>query len=167
MGLLKVPRPIIATGFEKDNDGRVSKVTAKYVELDENGKFKKPKAYIQWIGHCPSHNSPLKARVRYMHALFDRKDPDSHPDGWEASVNRDSEQWFNDALIEPGFLEIKERAPWPAEAGEKRQVKQEARPEAVRFQGQRTAYFCEDKDSTSDSIILNRIVTLKEDTGKK
>ena len=167
VGLLKVPFPIIATDFEKDAEGCISKVIAKYVEPDENGKFKKPKAYIQWVGDSPTHRSPLKARVRYMHQLFDRKDPDSHPEGWEASINHESEQWFNDALIEPGFLEIKQKAPWPAEAGEKAQENEEARPEAVRFQGQRTAYFCEDKDSSPGAIILNRIVSLKEDTGKK
>ena len=167
VGLLKVPYPIIATGFEKDSEGRITRINAKYVEPDENGKFKKPKAYIQWIGHSSAHHSPLKARVRYMHPLFDRKDPDSHPGGWEASVNHDSEEWFNDALIEPGFLEVKRRAPWPAEAGEKSQENEQAKPETVRFQGQRTAYFCEDKDSTPDAIILNRIVSLKEDTGKK
>ncbi|KAI4150896.1 MAG: hypothetical protein LQ340_003833 [Diploschistes diacapsis] len=167
VGLLKVPYPIIATGFEKGSDGRVSKVQATYVEPDADGKFKKPKAYIQWVGHSPSHHSPLKARVRYMHSLFDRKDPDTHPDGWEASVNHSSEEWFNDALIEPGFLEIKRRAPWPEEAGEKGLGEGQAKPETVRFQGQRTAYFCEDKDSAPDNIVLNRIVSLKEDTGKQ
>ena len=171
VGLLKVPYPIIAKSFEKDpSDGRVTKVIASYVSPDADGKFKKPKAYIQWVGHAPQHGSPLKARVRYMHPLFDRKDPDTHPDGWEASINKQSEEWFENALLEPGFLEVKRRAPWPAEAGEKGQESEQvqARPEAVRFQGQRTAYFCEDKESrVPDAIVLNRIVSLKEDSGKK
>jgi hypothetical protein len=36
----------------------------------------------------------------------------------------------------------------------------------VRFQGLRVAYFCLDKDTTTDRVILNRIVSLKEDAGK-
>jgi len=166
VGLLKVPYPIIATGCEKDAEGKVMSVKATYVQPDADGKFKKPKAYIQWIGHSKEHHSPIMAKVRYMHSLFTLKNPDDHPDGWEAAVNKESEEWFNNAMIEPGFLEIKKRAPWPAEAGEAHHEGRQARPETVRFQGQRTAYFCEDKTSTAEQVVLNRIVSLKEDTGK-
>lgn len=83
-------------------------------------------------------------------------------------------------MIETGFEEIRTRAPWPAEAGEKDAVngdkeddkdedgkgKKQARPETVRFQGMRAAYFCVDRESTPENLILNRIVGLKEDPGK-
>jgi len=73
-------------------------------------------------------------------------------------------------LIETGFEEIRRRAPWPAEAGEKDVGKKEedtvAGPETVRFQGMRMGYFCVDRESTDKEIVLNRIVSLKEDTGK-
>ena len=78
-------------------------------------------------------------------------------------------------MLETGFSEIRDRAPWPAEAGEKTasasdgangQNANKPRPETVRFQGMRMGYFCVDKDSTDSNIVLNRIVTLKEDTGK-
>lgn len=169
VGLLKVPYPIIATGFEKDEAGNVTLVKATYTQPNADGKFKRPKAYIQWVGDSPAHKSPVRVKVRYSHPLFDRKNPDSHPDGWEAAIDPNSEQWYNEAVLETGFFEIKERAPWPAEAGEKDQEGEgkTARPETVRFQGQRTAYFCEDRTSTPDNIVLNRIVSLKEDTGKK
>ena len=39
-------------------------------------------------------------------------------------------------------------------------------PESVRFQGVRVAYFCVDADSAGDKLVLNRIVSLKED-GRK
>lgn len=42
----------------------------------------------------------------------------------------------------------------------------EARPETIRFQGMRVAYFCVDRESTEENLVLNRIVGLKEDTGK-
>lgn len=42
------------------------------------------------------------------------------------------------------------------------------RPETVRFQGMRMGYFCVDQESGGGSgrLVLNRIVSLKEDTGK-
>ena len=98
-------------------------------------------------------------------------------------------------MIETGFKEIQRRAPWPAEAGEKAAAdeanmteghaksdassmqgdgeahggdvgKAAARPETVRFQGMRMGYFCVDQESGKERLVLNRIVSLKEDTGK-
>ena len=73
-------------------------------------------------------------------------------------------------MIETGFEEIRRRAPWPAEAGEKESDSEGVAtgPETVRFQGMRMGYFCADKDSSAgmEKIVLNRIVSLKEDTGK-
>lgn len=81
-------------------------------------------------------------------------------------------------MIESGFEEIRQRAPWPAEAGEKitnAETNQangadptatNPRPETIRFQGMRVAYFCVDRETTTDNLILNKIVSLKEDTGK-
>ena len=44
VGLLKVPYPITATGFSKDDStGLVTSVRAEYVRPDADGKFKKPK----------------------------------------------------------------------------------------------------------------------------
>ena len=73
-------------------------------------------------------------------------------------------------MIETGFEEIRRRAPWPAEAGEKGNESggAVAGPETVRFQGMRMGYFCVDRDSSvgMEGVVLNRIVSLKEDTGK-
>lgn len=93
---------------------------------------------------------------------------------------------YRNAMVDIGFPEIKRRAPWPAKEGEKRSnpenpERQEydisgagnvgadgsiIRPETVRFQGMRVAYFALDSDSTEDKVILNRIVALKDDAGK-
>lgn len=110
--------------------------------------------------------------------MFRSNNPAAHPDGFLADINTDSEQIFPHAMIECGFEEIRQRAPWPAEAGEKEfkdagksspasGVQQAAPgPETVRFQGMRVAYFCVDRETTKDDLILNRIVSLKEDVGK-
>ncbi len=77
--------------------------------------------------------------------------------------------------METGFHEIRRRAPWPEEAGEKSagvgegengEGKEEALVATVRFQGLRVAYFTMDKDSVDGKVVLNRIVGIKEDLGK-
>lgn len=69
-------------------------------------------------------------------------------------------------MIETGFQEIYDRAPWPAEGGEKLTNGETTAPETVRFQGMRVAYFALDKDYSSEKLILNRVVSLKEDAAK-
>lgn len=44
MGLLKVPFPIVATSFSKDENGLVTEIHADAVKPDAEGKIKKPKA---------------------------------------------------------------------------------------------------------------------------
>ncbi|KAL8964091.1 MAG: hypothetical protein Q9183_004710 [Haloplaca sp. 2 TL-2023] len=178
VGLLRAPFPITATSFEKDpTTGQVTTVHAKYEKPSDGNAPKKPKSFIHWVASSPTHKSPIKATVRAFNPLFKSNNPAAHPDGFLADINPDSEQIFPDAMIETGFEEIKRRAPWPAEAGEKQRVESgetDAKrteqgapgPETVRFQGMRVAYFCVDRETTGDELILNRIVTLKEDVGK-
>lgn len=82
-------------------------------------------------------------------------------------INTNSEEIFPNAIVEIGLDEVRRRAPWPEEGGEKGAGKS-AGPETVRFQGLRVAYFCMDQDSVDGDgkIILNRIVSIKEDAGK-
>lgn len=70
-------------------------------------------------------------------------------------------------MIETGIEEIKRTAPWPRPREERNDMASDITlPETVRFQGMRVAYFCLDRDSTESSIVLNRIVSLKEDAKK-
>lgn len=75
---------------------------------------------------------------------------------------------YSNAMIETGFEEIRRRAPWPSLEGEKeaKEEGKEASPETVRFQGMRVAYFCVDKDTEDGKLVLNRILSLKEDPKK-
>ena len=206
VGLLKVPYPIKATSFEKEEQtGLVTVVHATYEKPEEGATFKKPKTYIQWVAASEKHNSPIKAEVRIFSSLFKSENPDSAEGGFLADVNPQSEEIYPNAMIETGFNEVVARAPWPAEEGEKAlstetadypsktdgpspsekelavgQVEGSgeaaakitashstvAHPETVRFQGLRVAYFSVDKDSVDGKIVLNRIVSLKEDSGK-
>ena len=171
VGLLKIPYPVKATSFKKDEaTGLVTEIHATYEKPDEGQPFKKPKTYIQWVSESKAHSSPIKAEVRLFGALFRSENPDAVEGGFMNDVNPKSEELYPNAMVEVGLEEVRRRAPWPAEAGEKGSAdgaKVEAGPETVRFQGLRVAYFCIDKDKAPDGkLVLNRIVSLKEDAGK-
>ena len=166
VGLMKVPFPIKATSFEKDDRGLVTIVHATYERPVEGAAFKKAKTYIQWVAYSEAHNSPVKAEVRLFNPLFKSEDPDAAEGGFINDLNPKSEEIYPNAVMEVGFHEIRERAPWPEEEGEKKAAGNKAGLESVRFQGLRVAYFAIDKDTSDQHIVLNRIVSLKEDSGK-
>lgn len=202
VGLMKAPYPITATTMEKDPaTGIVHTVHANYERPTDGSAPKKPKSWIHWVGSSSSRESPIQAKVRIINPLFKSENPASL-DNFLSDVNPGSQTYFPNAMIEVGFEEIRRRAPWPAEAGEKalveptpkdvisesaastgldRKITQPSaekvangdrtqphmsKPEAVRFQGMRMGYFCIDKNSSEDQLVLNRIVSLKEDSGK-
>lgn len=158
VGLLSIPYPIKAVSFSKDDTtGKVTEIRAVF-----DKKTKKPKAYIQWV---PTEAAgSRKAEVRIYNSLFKSDNPGDAPGGFLNDVNPESEVVYPDAMVESGFDEVKRRAPWPEAAGESELGK--GGPESVRFQAMRIAYFALDSDSTDDRIVLNRIVALKEDSGK-
>ncbi|KAL9078227.1 MAG: hypothetical protein Q9157_002845 [Trypethelium eluteriae] len=166
VGLLYAKYPIKAESFVKDSStGLVTEIKATYGDAD----CPKPKARIHWVGDSASGKT-FEAEARVFNSLFKAQNPnalDWENGGYYDSVNPESEVIYPNALIECGFDEIRKRAPWPAEAGEAQIEGTAAAPYTIRFQGLRTGYFCVDVDSTDAKVVLNRIVTLKEDEGKK
>lgn len=161
VGLLKVPFPIKVTSYTLDPiSGLVSELKATY-EIQEN--FKKPKAYIHWIAKTNDADSPIYINeVRIFKPLFKSDNPSSASlDEFLADVNKDSECIIKTALIETGFRQLKETL-----LKNDKNLSEDLNYESLRFQAIRIGYFCMDKDSTSDKIILNQIVSLKEDKGK-
>lgn len=170
VGLLKIPHNVRVTSFKKDSEtGLVTEIHAHY---ENDVPFKKPKTFIQWVADCPTKNSPVKLdEVRIFNPLFKSDNPSAHPDGFLADINPDSEIVLKNAIIETGFHYVKENSPWVAKGlTEEEKIlsghDKKGAPEAVRFQALRVGYFCVDKDSTDDKIVLNRIVSLKEDAAK-
>jgi glutaminyl-tRNA synthetase len=154
VGLLSVPFAIKVVSVDKDST--TGKVTAIHANKVDN---EKPKAYIHWV---PVESS-LKVTARQYNTLFNCEEPntlDWKYGGYAEALNPESEVIFENALIEPGFKELisEKKAGLAPESG--------AGDDLVRFQALRTAYFVVDSDSRDDSIILNQIVTLKEDSGK-
>lgn len=157
VGLLQLPYHIKATTFTKDEaTGKVTEVRAVY---DKEGK--KPKTYIQWV---PAGSRNVE--VRMYNSLFKSEKPDDAEGGFLNDINPESETIYPNALIESGFEEVRKRAPWPEAENTSESELGSGGPESVRFQAMRVAYFAMDEDSTDDKIVLNRIVSLKEDSGK-
>lgn len=153
VGLLQVPHPVKAISFTKNGD-KVTEIKAVY---DKSGK--KPKTYIHWVAE-----GSRNVEVRIYNALFKSEKPDDAEGGFVNDINPNSEEIWPHAIIESGFDEVKRRAPWPEAAGESELGK--GGLESVRFQAMRVAYMAMDSDSTGDKVVLNRIVSLKEDAGK-
>ncbi|RKF53615.1 putative glutamine--tRNA ligase [Golovinomyces cichoracearum] len=153
VGLLQIPFPIKAIAFTKEND-KITEVRAVY---DKDGK--KPKTYIHWV---PEGSRCVEVRIHEQ--LFKSEKPENAEGGFLNDINPHSEKIWLNAMIESGFDEVKARAPWPRAAGESESCQKF--PESVRFQAMRVAYMAMDSESTDEKIILNRIVSLKEDAGK-
>ncbi|KAK3313490.1 tRNA synthetases class I, catalytic domain-containing protein [Apodospora peruviana] len=151
VGLLQMAYPIKTVSFTMDEATAV---------FDKDGK--NPKTYIHWV----PEGSPA-AEVRIHTALFKSDQPGAAPGGFMNDLSQDSEITWPNAMIEPGFYEVRRRAPWPKVEGDQEESEGgQVNPESVRFQAMRVAYFAMDPDSTDDKIVLNRIVPLKEDSGK-
>ncbi|KAI7512374.1 glutaminyl-tRNA synthetase [Hortaea werneckii] len=174
VGLLYVDHPIRCTSFAKDpTTGRVVSVEAEYGSHLPPGK-----ARIHWVGGGGGSNtdpnssfpSPVQASVRIFNPLFKTSKPnelDWKTGGYASDLNPNSLVTFPNALLEPGWDFVRINAPWPKEEGEAREGG--ADESSVRFQGLRTGFFALDKEARTEEgkVLLNRIVSLKEDTGKK
>ncbi len=132
--------------------------------------------WIHWVAFSLHYQSLIKAMVRVINSLFSFPNPSAQPNGFLTDINPQWEIIFPNAIIETGFENIRRRAPWPAEAGEKSLGGGSDNPsahdngtncpETVRSQGMRMGYFCVDKNTKEGTLVLNGIVALKEDSSK-
>jgi glutaminyl-tRNA synthetase len=151
VGLYNAPFPIRATSFSKDESGKISEIKAA------KAPGEKPKAYIQWVDVATA----IPVVARQYNSLFQTDSPntlDWKNGGYADDLNPNSEIIFEHAVIERGLKELlKDRSLNPSGSSD----------DLVRFQALRTAYFCVDVvDSKEDRIVLNQIVTLREDKAK-
>ncbi|PVI01906.1 glutaminyl-tRNA synthetase [Periconia macrospinosa] len=150
VGLLNYPFSIRATTFSKDASGKVTEVRAVKVTED------KPKSWIHWV----DAETGIPVTARQYNSLFKSESPnalDWKTGGWADDLNPNSEIVFENAVIERGLRDlIKEHSLNPSGASD----------DFVRFQALRTAYFCVDVESTEEKIVLNQIVSLREDKSK-
>ncbi|KAF2649624.1 glutaminyl-tRNA synthetase [Lophiostoma macrostomum CBS 122681] len=152
VGLYNVPFPIKAASFSKDETGRVTEVRAVKAAWTNE----KTKTHIQWVDVATG----IHVTARQYNSLFKSESPntlDWKTGGWADDLNPESEITYEHAVIEKGLRDlIKQHTLNPSGSSD----------DLVRFQALRVAYFCVDVDSTKDKIVLNQIVSLREDKGK-
>ncbi|KAJ1950102.1 Glutaminyl-tRNA synthetase [Linderina macrospora] len=176
VGLLSVAHPITCTDVRKNADGSISEIVCR---IDDSGKAAKPKTYIQWVAESPEHGSPVRLdEVRVYDSLFKHANPydkNEVPGGWLSDVNDKSLIVAKGAVAEVGLWDLIKR--YAASAAGKKELA-EHHVENIRFQFTRIGYFAFDKDTElpaaaiegddikGTKLIMNRIVTLKEDAKK-
>ena len=138
---------ITANSCTKDADGNVIEIQCTYDPLTKSGSgteesMRKVKGTLHWV----SIKHAVKAEVRAYDRLFIDEAPDSHKDkDYMEFVNPDSLEVIT-AFLEPSLQSAK--------IGE-------------RFQFQRLGYFNVDDDSTTDNLVFNKIVGLRDSWAKK
>ncbi|KAH9826070.1 putative class-I aminoacyl-tRNA synthetase family protein [Teratosphaeria destructans] len=165
VGLLHAEHPLRCLSFDRDETtGSVTHISAEYGSHVAPGK-----ARIHWVAESPTHSSPIRAEARIYNSLFKSAKPGDELDwkngGYIDDLNPESLVKYGNALIETGFHYIRNHAPWPKEEGEAKGTRDNS---SVRFQGLRTAFFALDAEGeVGGKVVLNRIVSLKEDSGKR
>ncbi|PCI06677.1 MAG: glutamine--tRNA ligase [Flavobacteriaceae bacterium] len=137
---------IKAESCTKDAGGNVTEIQCTYDADSKSGSGseaskRKVKGTLHWV----SAKHTVKAEVRLYDRLFIDEDPDGHKDkGFLEFVNPASLEVVT-AFAEPSLKTAKN---------------------GDRFQFQRKGYFCIDDDSTSENLVFNRTVPLRDSWAK-
>lgn len=132
------------TGCEKDAEGNVITVYAEYdpdTKSGMEGSNRKVKGTIHWV----STEDCFDAEVRIYDRLFMVENPSEDERDFRELLNPDSLKVLTGCKME-SFLKS-------------------AQP-LDKFQFQRLGYFCVDADSTSEKVVFNRTVPLKDSWAK-
>ncbi|MBO4710799.1 glutamine--tRNA ligase/YqeY domain fusion protein [bacterium] len=132
---------ITCTEVIKNEDGSIKELHCTYDPATKGGwssDGRKVKGTIHWV----NARNCLKIEARIYENLFEMEDPFEVEEGHDfiENMNKNSLQ-IVDAYAETNLKNL--------EIGKQ-------------FQFERVGYFCIDKDSTPDHIVVNRIVTLKD-----
>ncbi len=143
---LKSAYIVKCTGCKKDNEGNVVEVYAEYDPQTRSGmpeSSRKVKGTIHWISVPHSVNT----EVRLYDRLFTVEDPANAKDkNFKDLINPDSLKILDNCKVEAYLAD--------AQPGDS-------------FQFQRIGYFNVDIDSTSDKLVFNRTVPLRDSWAKK
>ena len=132
---------ITCTKVVKNEDGSIKELHCTYDPATKGGwssDGRKVKGTIHWV----NARNCLKIEARIYENLFEMEDPFEVEEGHDfiENMNKNSLQ-IVDAYAETNLKNL--------ETGKQ-------------FQFERVGYFCIDKDSTPEKIVVNRIVTLKD-----
>ena len=142
---LKSAYIVTCEGFDKDAEGNVTTVYCKYLPESKSGHDTSGvnvKGTIHWV----SVPHAKTADVRLYDRLFQVDDPSNEDGDFKDYLNPNSLQILPDTYIEPDLANA-----IPGKG----------------YQFIRKGYFTLDKNSTSDKLVFNRTVTLKDGWVKK
>lgn len=132
------------TGCKRDDAGNVTEVYAEYDPKTRSGmpdSNRKVKGTIHWV----STKDYADAEVRLYDRLFSIENPSEDERDFRELLNPDSLKVLKGCKVESYLKEAK-----PMD----------------KFQFQRLGYFCVDLDSTTNNLIFNRTVSLKDSWSK-
>ena len=137
---------VTCTGVVKNDSGEVVEVHCTYDPATRGGNApdgRKVKSTMHWVSAAHA----IGAEVRLYDHLFTRKNPDDDGEGLDftAYLNPDSLETLAACKLEPSL------------AG--------AAP-GSRYQFERLGYFCVDPDSTTQKLVFNRTVPLRDTWAK-
>lgn len=138
---------IKCTGYETDENGKVTLIRATYDPASRGGESpdgRKVRGTIHWV----SAKHAIDAEVRLYDMLFNVENPDDVPEGgdFKDNLNPESLIVLKNCKLEPSL--------------------KEAQPEE-KFQFLRLGYFCVDNvDSRPDALVFNRTLGLKDTWAK-
>ena len=137
---------IKAESCTKDADGNITEIQCTYDPLSKSGSgTEESKRKVKGTLHWVSVKHAVPAEVRVYDRLFSDESPDGHKDkDFMDFLNPDSLKIIN-ALVEPSLQTSK--------IGD-------------RFQFQRLGYFNVDDDSTSERLVFNKTVGLRDSWAK-
>ncbi|WP_261833715.1 glutamine--tRNA ligase [Vibrio ishigakensis] len=134
---------IKAERIEKDEDGKVTTIFCSY-DAETLGKNPADGRKVKGVIHWVSAEKGVPAEIRVYDRLFTVANPAAAED-FKATINPDSLS-IVEGVVEPSLANAE------AEKG---------------FQFERTGYFCVDsKDSSSDKLVFNRTVGLRDTWAK-
>ncbi|MFZ3563342.1 glutamine--tRNA ligase/YqeY domain fusion protein [Tenacibaculum finnmarkense] len=133
---------ITATSCEKDENGKITVIHCTYDPLTKSGSdTEESKRKVKGTLHWVSIKHAVKAEVRVYDRLFSDEAPDAHKDkDFMEFVNPNSLEKIT-AFVEPSLQTAKI---------------------SEQFQFQRLGYFNVDDDSTSENLVFNKTVGLKD-----
>lgn len=137
---LKSAYIVKCTGCKKDDEGNITEIYCEYDPQTRSGMAdsgRKVKGTLHWL----STDSAVQAEVRLYDRLFHVENPAGDARDFRDLLNPDSLKVLSNCYVEPWLKNEKA---------------------LTNFQFQRTGYFTIDPDSTSEKLIFNRTVSLKD-----
>ena len=137
---------ITCTSVVKDQDGNIVEVQCEYDPKTRGGTApdgRRVKGTLHWVSAPHS----LNAEVRMYDRLFKTENPEKAPEGKDFmyNLNSDSLELRRNAKVECNLKKV---------------------PPETNVQFERQGYFVLDADSTSDNLVFNRTVSLKDTWAK-